>query len=468
MKYHKTVYPMHMPGHKGGRFRLIPNLYEIDVTEVPETDHLYQPEGVLEDSMNRLSEFYGSKKTVYLVNGSTVGIMSAIAGVHKPGDEILVARNCHQSVYHTLTHQNLKPHYITPKMTEWGLVGGIDAEDVRRQLEDNPGIVSMIITSPTYEGFVSDIEKIAIVCHKHGVILIVDEAHGAHFSYSYQLPESAVKLGADIVIHSTHKTLPTFTGSGLLHLNVEKTLEERILRMLQIYQTSSPSYVMMAQMDACMDVLGNNEKLWSELLKNIEDIENKARRLKRLYMLSDYVNPEVGIVAKDPLKNVVITRGSKMDGYQLCKHLRKKFRFQLEMASTKHVLAIFSVADKKQILNKYFKALQHIDRRSKKVKESKGLMYQQRDNTLDNLMLSTVLMPYETMFAEKERVYLEEAEGHVSACMITPYPPGIPLVVQGEQISKQAITALQAMQKENMDIFGLEDGCVDIVKRTVV
>lgn len=463
MDYHKHVYPMHMPGHKGGRFKLIPNLYEIDVTEVPETDHLYQPEGVLEESMARLSHFYGTNQTVFLVNGSTVGIMSAIAGVHKPGDEILVARNCHQCVYHTLTQHRLKPHYIYPKMTEWGLIGGLDPEDVRRQLEDNPAIVSLVLTSPTYEGFVSDIKTIVEICHQKGVLVIVDEAHGAHFPYSDAFPESAINLGADIVIHSTHKTLPTFTGSGLLHMNVSITLRTKILKMLQIYQTSSPSYVMMSQVDACIEVLGNNEKLWTEFLDHIDFVENKARKFKSLYMLTQYNNMDVGIFDKDPLKNVVITRGSNMDGYQLCQKLRKKYHFQMELASSKHVLAIFTVADTKKALHKYLKALAQIDRQTGKQKISFL-----KEKIKPSLLLPTVMMPYETMHQAIEKVTITEAEGSVSAGMITPYPPGIPLVVQGEVITKEAVEVIMDLMTQNIDILGMENGYVDIVKQTVV
>ncbi len=234
------------------------------MTEVPETDHLYQAEGILQESLKLLSSFYHTKKSIYLVNGSTVGLMSAILGIHDSDDEILVARNCHQSVYNSLSLKSLKVYYVIPEITSHGLQGGIHPDNVAQILKEHPRIVSLVITSPTYEGFVSDIKSIADVCHRNNVLLIVDEAHGAHFSYSSLLPTSAIDCGADVVVHSTHKTLPVITGAGLLHMNLTDDLIKKVMTTLQKLQTSSPSYIMMAQMDACVLHLGNNNKLWKK------------------------------------------------------------------------------------------------------------------------------------------------------------------------------------------------------------
>jgi arginine/lysine/ornithine decarboxylase len=276
------VYPMHMPCHKGGRYRLIQDVYPLDVTEVPGTDHLYQSTGILKSSMDYLAEVYGARRTVFLVNGSTVGILSAMGGICEEGDEVLVARNCHQSVYNGVTLFKLKPSYIYPKMTQFGLIGGIDPHEVKALLISNPRISTFIMTSPTYDGFISDIQAIAEICHHYNVLLIVDEAHGAHLPFSKALPASAIELGADVIVHSMHKTLPTFTQSALLHMNLSEDLEAKVMKRLQMLQTSSPSYIMMAQMDQCVQELFQQERVWISHLKTIDAVHNKLKNLKHI------------------------------------------------------------------------------------------------------------------------------------------------------------------------------------------
>lgn len=456
IKYNEEVYPMHMPGHKGGRYKLIEDLYKIDVTEVPDTDHLYNPKGILKESMEKLADFYGTKRSVYLVNGSTVGVLSAIGGITNEGDEILIARNCHQSVYNALTLYDLIPKYIYPKMSQWGLVGGIDPKDLSKELSENPKIVAFVMTSPTYEGFISDISGIQKICRRYNVVLIVDEAHGAHLPMTDQLPISAVECGADIVIHSMHKTLPTFTGSGLMHMNLPPDMEARVLHQLQILQTSSPSYVMMAQMDACVEQLGHKEDLWKRLLEDITFVEKKARKLKKFYMLTSYSNVEEGIVAKDPLKNVVMTRGTDINGQGLSDLLRSKHHYQMEMASEVHTLAIFSVADKKKALKGYFKALKKEDKIVGKNGSGK-----QTYGILKKALCQTT--PFEAHKKAYTKVSLEAADGKVIAHMITPYPPGIPVLVSGEVMTKALVEQIQQWLRIGIEVVGVQDGMVDII-----
>lgn len=455
--YTKEVYPMHMPGHKGGKHKLFKDLYEVDVTEVPGTDHLYDADGILKDSMDRLAEFYGSKKSIYLVGGSTVGLLSAIGGVLHRGDELLIARNCHQSVYNALTLYDVKPYYIYPKMSQWGLTGGIDPDELSKLLKDNPKIMAFVMTSPTYDGFISHIEKIQMICRRYNVILIVDEAHGAHLPFSDQLPKAASQFGVDIVVQSMHKTLPTFTGSGIMHLNLPEDLEDRVLTQLQRLQTSSPSYIMMAQMDACVELLGSNEDLWKSFLNTIEDVQKQGRKLKKLYMLSDYRSDSEGIVAKDPLKNVIITRGSRINGQEFSRQMREKHQYQLEMASELHGLAIFSVADTRKALNGYMKAVRNIDR---KVAKASG------DKTIYRIMKTSkmTLTPYEAADRETESLALEDAVNRIASGMITPYPPGIPVVVSGEEITEKIVAQIKDWMDIGIDVLGVTGGRINVIK----
>ena len=222
-------YGFHMPGHKR-KLDMLGGVTpcQIDITEIDGLDDLHHAEGILREAQERAAETYHADETHFLVNGSTVGILSAILGVTRRGDEILVARNCHKSVYHALEMQGLHPVYVYPDFDpDTQLNTEISADDIRRALETHPNIRAAVIVSPTYDGIVSDVESIAEAVHVHDIPLIVDEAHGAHFGFHPCFPENANQKGADIVIHSLHKTLPSLTQTALLHINGERVDRRR-------------------------------------------------------------------------------------------------------------------------------------------------------------------------------------------------------------------------------------------------
>ena len=257
------VYPFHMPGHKRKSLSF-PNPYEIDITEIDGFDNLHYATGMIKEAEVRGAELYHSKRCFFLVNGSTCGLLAAISAATRRGDKVLVARNCHKAVYHALYMNELQAEYLYPSITKNGIQGQITAEQVQESLYENPDAVAVILTSPTYEGIVSDVAKIAEVCHEHGIPLIVDEAHGAHFGFGGGFPENAVKLGADAVIMSLHKTLPSFTQTALLHLTSDLIDEKRVERYLSIYETSSPSYIFMAGYPA-------DRRTWAAALCRIQE-----------------------------------------------------------------------------------------------------------------------------------------------------------------------------------------------------
>lgn len=456
-RYTKEIYPMHMPGHKGGRYRLVEDFYQVDVTEVPGTDHLYNPTGVLRDSMSQAEAFYKAKKSVYLVNGSTVGILSAVGGTTVKGDHILIARNCHQSVYNAVSLYELNPLYIYPKMTQWGLLGGIAPKEVESLLAANPKVVAFVMTSPTYEGFISDIPAIKEICDRYNVVLIVDEAHGAHLPYSPKLPPSALAAEAHVVIHSLHKTLPVVTGGAMMHLNLPPDMEASVLRTLARLQTSSPSYIMMANMDACMKKLGNNDGAWDRLLEDIHKMTLTLKKMKKLYALTDYASEEEAIVATDPLKSIILTKGTLEDGHWLAKHLRHRRRIQMELADPLHILGIITPADSGKSLQNYAKALIKSER---KMKKGQGT-----DKTFKLPKVAKgKMMPCQAQAAAKEWVSLEAAIGRIAGDMLIPYPPGIPAVAPGEVITEGMAQAISKWYGMGMEILGIEEGRVCVVK----
>ena len=258
--------PFHMPGHKRNELLAPLDAYRLDITEIDNFDDLHHPEGLLKEAMERAGNLFGSRRTFFMVNGCTGGILASIFATCEPGDSILVARNSHKSVYNAINIRKLNPLCIWPEGELNSLpLGVIPPEDVDKALTDNPDIKCVFITSPTYEGVVSDVRAIADIAHKHGAVLIVDEAHGAHMHFNSIFPEDALSCGADIVIHGIHKTLPALTQSALLHIGTANVNESAVSKYLSIFQSSSPSYILMGGIDYAMDFLEKDgEKYYEE------------------------------------------------------------------------------------------------------------------------------------------------------------------------------------------------------------
>ena len=248
------IYPFHMPGHKRA-FLPFANPYAIDITEIEGFDNLHHATGILQEAQQKAADLYGAKKTYYLVNGSTCGLLAAISAAVPRGEKILMARNCHKAVYHAMYLRQLVPVYLYPEDTAYGIQGQVTPQMVQKQLKQTPDIRAVVITSPTYDGVVSDIKNIADTVHAYGIPLIVDEAHGAHFGFSPEFPENATRLGADAVIMSVHKTLPAFTQTALLHLCSDRIAEKKVAQFLGIYETSSPSYLLMAGIEKSLQII---------------------------------------------------------------------------------------------------------------------------------------------------------------------------------------------------------------------
>ena len=282
-----SYYPFHMPGHKRNSTLPFPDALSIDITEIDGFDNLHDAKNVIKQAMENAAKLYDAEETRFLVNGSTCGILAAICACTKMGDMVLVARNCHKSVYHALYLQKLLPVYLYPQEMQ-GIATEILKEDVEQALRDYPKICAVILVSPTYEGIVSDIAGIAEIVHKFSCTLIVDEAHGAHFGFLEQFPETSVRLGADLVIQSVHKTLPAFTQSALLHIGKEKGKKnhrvdkERLYRYLSIFQSSSPSYILMAGIQKSLQIV-------KEQKEKIEDLKGIQREIAWGSQIRSYV-----------------------------------------------------------------------------------------------------------------------------------------------------------------------------------
>lgn len=463
-------YPFHMPGHKrqllGDWSQKFLNPFSIDITEIEGFDNLHHPEGLLKESMEWASEVYGSDKTYYLINGSSCGILSAICGTVSEGGTLLMSRNCHKSVYHGVFLKNLDVKYVYPQIIpEFGLQGGINPEDIREMLITHPEIQAVLVVSPTYDGIVSDIGAIAEVVHEFRLPLLVDEAHGAHFPFGREggFPASALELGADVVIHSLHKTLPSFTQTAVLHVKHGLVNCREIERYLQIFQSSSPSYVLMAGIENCiqwMDEAGrSNMKAFKERL---ETLRNRLSDLKNLRLLTDRKAGKWNIYDMDVSKIIISTRGTGISGTMLSERLRREYHLEMEMCGPDYVTAITTLMDTEQGLQRLYKSLEEIDSELKlrEFHEETGL-WKEKNTFVESECRLTIA---QAVNGKGRIVSIEESVGEISKEFVCLYPPGIPFVAPGEVLSKDLVGLIQIYKRLGLSVQGLEDDALKVIQ----
>ena len=455
----EDYYPFHMPGHKRNPDTVNTDLpFDRDITEIEGFDNLHHPEGILKKAQETAANVYGTKECYYSVNGSTAALLAAVSAAVPRKGQLLVARNSHKAVYHALYLRNLIPTYVYPQMDQkWWINGGISPDKVERALAENPEIKAVLLTSPTYDGVVSDIEKIAEIVHRYEIPLIVDEAHGAHFHFSNYFPTSAAELGADLVIQSFHKTLPSMTQTAVLHNCSDRVDSRLIRRFMGIYQSSSPSYILMASMDACMEKMSSDG---NEMFREFTKILEKARRRLSECKYIRLVSPEIGtagVFDYDRSKLLFSTRYASMTGSELAQILLEKYHIQVEMETEHYVLALAAVGDSEEGFERLCQAIEEIDQEEAQKKKEKREAEEPKAGRTAYTSLSQFMSITEAMESESEIRKLEESVGRISAEFGYLYPPGIPLIVPGEQITGQFIRNMRIYMEEGLYLQGLED-----------
>ena len=436
------VYPFHMPGHKRNPMLcdgIMP--YEIDLTEIDGFDNLHNAESCILEVQNLAEKLYNVKKAFLLVNGATGGILSAVRAMTDKGDKVIVARNSHKSVYNALELCGLTPKYIVPKVDkEFGINCSITPSQAEKALRENPDAKLLIITSPTYEGAVSDIKEISRIAHLHNVSVLVDEAHGAHFPFSDSFPVEAIQCGADVAVASLHKTLPSLTQTALL-LTSNEELINPLAENLAIFETSSPSYVFMSSIEKCLDFC-KNTKAFDEYIIRLNSFDEKCRELKNIKVLccgNDNIKNH-NFFDFDISKITVSVKGLNINGVQLADKLRNDFKIEPEMVCSDYVLLITTVCDTDEGFARLVNALQIIDSEC----SAKELNY-------NNLLLSQpriALNPCDCSGKDGEFCLLEHSVDKISLEYVWAYPPGIPIVAKGEVITQEIVDTI-FMQIEN-------------------
>ena len=393
-------YPFHMPGHKGNPAFLPPiQLAHLDVTELENTDNLHKPTSCIKETERRISKLYGADASFLLVNGSTAGIVAAICAICGEGDLIAVARNCHKAVYSGMILSGAMPVYFWPGRGEI------------------PKAKAVVVTSPTYEGFVLDIEAIAQEVHSWGGVLIVDEAHGAHFPFHEIFPKGALLQGADVVVHSFHKTLPAFSQSAVLHVNGLDITPFR--RQLSYIQTSSPSYLIMAATDYMLNTLQSSKHYFESYVENLLNFRKTATDL---------------LIPNDDISKLILTNPK----------IAQTPGLAFEMTTNEYTIAMTSVADTAE----GFKKLKHAIKGVKGTSPLTGLVVQRTLNCspmhpglgaepLGFTLPKVALSPKQAMSKKMKKARIKESIGEISGSFVAPFPPGIPLLAPGEVIGSE-------------------------------
>ena len=447
----KKITPFHMPGHKRNTHisDYLKKLgVEYDFTEISSMDDLHEPQGIIKECQQNAKSLWNSEHSYFLVNGSTSGIMAGIRACTHTNDRILVARNCHKSVYNAIELCNLIPKYILPDMLEeLPVYSSVNPQAVYNVLNENfskgEKISLIVLTSPTYEGIISNIKQITEIAHSFGIPVLVDEAHGSHLDISEFFTGGAVKAGADIVVQSLHKTLPSLTQTAIVHLNSKIIKPEQLQRQLSIFQTSSPSYLLMSSIDCCIHFVQENKNLFNNWNNNLVYFKNRIASLKNLSILA-YTTPKK-FYAFDNSKIVISTVGTTINGSQLMNILRTQYKIELEMCSADYVIAMTSIADTKEDFETLATALLEIDKNI---------------STINRDILSATISELppvsktiqNALYGKSQLVDISYSIGKISAEYIWVYPPGIPIITPGEKITEDTVNVIETAIENNLNL----------------
>ncbi|MDW7674744.1 MAG: aminotransferase class I/II-fold pyridoxal phosphate-dependent enzyme [Bacillota bacterium] len=460
----KTI-PFHVPGHKQGKglpeltHYLGKNIFEIDLTCMEDLDNICNPTSAIQEAQKLAAETYGADHAYFLVNGTTCGIQGMIMSVCQPGDKIIIPRNVHKSAISGLILSGATPIYLEPEINDnFGIAMGISPEQVEQALICHPDAKAVFVINPTYYGIASNIKRIVEIAHSFKVPVLADEAHGAHLCFNNQLPLSAMEAGADLSAVSTHKLAGSMTQSSMLLLREGLVDPKRVKSVLNLTQTTSPSYILLVSLDFSRKQMALSGK---ELVQRTIDISYWMRaeiaNIDGLELINDELINNVGCYAVDPTKITVNVKRLGLSGYEVEKILRQKYQIQVELSDLYNLIFLVSLGDCYEVASKVIEALKEIaDLKSNKNVIKYGFSMP--------ALPEVAVTPQQAFYSETKLVKLEDAVGEISAEAIMAYPPGIPIVCPGERMSQELIDYIKLLKMEKAELQGTEDPKMDYIK----
>ncbi len=466
----RDITPFHVPGHKRGKgvdkefHDFMGNgIFDIDVTIFKMVDGLHQPKSCIKEAQELLADAYGVKKSFFAVNGTSGAIQTMIMTVVKSGEKILVPRNVHKSVSAGIILSGADPVYMNPEIDETlGIAHGVKPQTVETMLKQHPDIKAVLLINPTYYGIATDLKKIADIVHSYDIPLIVDEAHGPHLHFHDDLPISAVDAGADMCAQSTHKILGALTQMSVLHVNSDRIDVSRVQQILSLLQTTSPSYPLMASLDcARRQIAMDGKNILDKVIKLANYARNEINRIPGLHSFGNEIVGREGIFSFDPTKLTITAKQIGITGFELETLLIDDYNIQVELSDFYNVLGLITLGDTEKSIEILLTALKDI-----------SLRFYGKEQKIDRELLripaipELVQIPREAFYSEKNTVLFEESEGKISGEMIMAYPPGIPIIVPGERITRETIDYIRDLKNAKLHIQGMEDP--DLVNINVI
>ncbi len=475
------------PGHKQGQgsSRKINDLlgntvFKADLPELPELDNLFAPEGVIAEAQDLAAIAFGADQTWFLVNGSTCGIMAAILATCGTGDKIILPRNIHQSAIAGLILSGAIPIFINPEYDlQSGLAFNVTSTAVKQALIDHPDTKAVMMLHPTYQGVCSDLRVIADITHQYNIPLLVDEAHGAHFAFHDDLPPSAMSVGADLTVQSTHKTLSAMTQASMLHLQGKRVCSQRISKALQLVQSTSPSYLLLASLDAARQQMATQgEELMSQAIAFATEAQNKIAEIPNLSIFKPKI--QSGSQYFDSTRLTINISKLGITGFEADEILHERLGVTCELPLLNHLTFIISLGNTAEDMEKLIQACKSLIPYGRTILPRKDTPLE-KDTTLHKtsplgdpfsllphplffIPYPSKVSPRDAYFATTETISIESARDRLCGELICPYPPGIPLLMPGEVITTTAINYLRQILAAGGTITGCNDPTLQTIQ----
>lgn len=433
----KAVIKLHVPGHQYGQglpkemLSLLGNGPKFDLSVLEDIDSLSYPRSAIKEAQALSAELFGSEETIFLVQGSTLGVLTMILSTCSLNDKILVARNMHQSVIAGLMLSGARPIYLQPDYDEkFNLPLNIKPETVQKSLKENSDVKAVLIISPTQFGVTSDIKKIAQITHQAGKILLVDEAWGAHFKFHQEFPATALESGADMVVQSTHKRLPALSQTAMLHLQGKRIDREKVKKIVRLLQTTSPSYILLTSLDLVRKQMAlEGKKLWREPINLSKKTRDFLKRLGLRCLDKNYLR-EKGFDLD--ITNITLEVGNGFKAWDIL----NQNKLEPEFATLNHLIFIIGIGNSKKDILSLLRVLKKIPPKE-----------QLRKIKYPTITPKIVLSPQEASLRKTKKITIEKAIDKISAETLAPYPPGIPLLVPGEIITQEIVDYLKEINE---------------------
>ena len=468
MEYvNRDTIPFHVPGHKKGlgvdsKFKnfIGANPFKIDVTVFKLVDSLHHPTGPIKKAQELVADAYGAEASFFSINGTSGAIQAMIMSAVSDGDKIIVPRNVHKSITAGIILSGAVPIFMQPELDKkLGIAHGVPPETVEKTLKEHPDAKAVLIINPTYYGVATDLKRIADIVHSHNIPLLVDEAHGPHLTFSDKLPLSALEAGADICAQSTHKIIGSLTQASLLHVKSKYINPKRVQQILNIMQTTSPSYILMASLDCARRQIALEGK---ELLENTINLCSYARseinKIPGFYCFGEEVLGKSGSYSFDPTKLTISSRELGITGFELDTILADKYHIQMELSDFYNALAVSSFGDTKESIDKLLTALKEI---------SSGY-FGKKQSIADFLDIpeipKRILNPREAFYSDSISIPINESIGRISGEFLLAYPPGIPILCPGEEVTQDILDYVEDLKRANLYVQGTEDPTVSKLK----